>query len=114
MTIDLLALQTTPLELPTASLTAGTYNQIRMDVTSGEIVFGPPGAPDPSDVTYPLNVPSDEIKSHLPVLDGETVLVTIDFDPQLDPHHQKERTTSTSCGRSSTSSRWWRRRELTV
>jgi len=88
MTIDLLALQMTPLALPTATLPAGTYNQIRMSVTAGEIVFGPPGPPDPTDVHYPLNVPSDEIKSHLHfVLEGgETVIVTIDFDAKNSIH----------------------------
>jgi len=88
MTIDLLALQTTPLALPTSALPAGTYNQIRMAVTSGEIVFGPPGAPNPSDVRYPLNVPSDEIKSHLHfVLDkGETITITVDFDARKSIH----------------------------
>jgi Domain of unknown function (DUF4382) len=88
MTIDLLALQITPLALPTATLPAGTYNQIRMAVTAGEIVFGPPGLPDPSDVRYPLNVPSDEIKCHLHFVlkGGETVLVTLDFDAKNSIH----------------------------
>jgi len=88
LTIDLLALQTIPLALPTATLPAGTYNQIRMAVTSGEIVFGPPGAPDPSDLHYPLDVPSDEIKSHLHfVLEaGETVTITVDFDAKNSIH----------------------------
>jgi len=88
MTIDLLSLQTTPLELPTATLPAGTYNQIRMAVTSGEIVFGPPGLPDPSDLHYPLSVPSDEIKSHLHfVLEGgKMILITIDFDAKNSIH----------------------------
>lgn len=88
MTIDLLALQTTPLALPTATLPAGTYNQIRMDVTSGEIVFGPPGPPDPADIRFPLNVPSDEIKCHLhfELEGGETVLVTLDFDAKRSVH----------------------------
>ena len=92
MTIDLLALQATPLALPTATLPAGTYNQIRMAVTSGEIVFGPPGPPDPTDMHYPLNVPSAEIKSHLHFVlgGGETVLVTLDFDAKNSVHVTKK------------------------
>jgi Domain of unknown function (DUF4382) len=88
MTIDLLSLQTTPLALPTTALPAGTYNQIRMAVTSGEIVFGPAGPPSLADVHYPLDVPSDEIKSHLHfVLEkGQTVLVTLDFDAKNSIH----------------------------
>jgi len=88
LTIDLLALQTTPLELPTASLPAGTYNQIRMTVTSGQIVFASTDPENPADVTYDLNVPSGEIKSHLhfELAGNETVLVTLDFEAKNSIH----------------------------
>jgi len=88
MTIDLLALQTTPLNLTAVGLQPGTYNQIRMAVTSGQIVFGPPNPSYPSDVTYELNVPSDEIKSnlHFDLEAGETVLVTLDLDAKKSIH----------------------------
>jgi hypothetical protein len=85
--IDLLALKTTPLTF-TATLPAGTYNQIRMAIISGEIVFGPPGAPDPSDVRYPLTVPSDEIKTHLhfEVAEDGMTHITLDLDAKNSIH----------------------------
>jgi hypothetical protein len=92
LVVDLLTLQTTPLELPTAELPAGTYNQIRMTVTGGEIVFGLPDPDDSADETFPLSVPSDEIKSHLHFVleDGETILVTLDFDAKNSIHVVKK------------------------
>jgi hypothetical protein len=88
LTIDLLALQTTPLELPTASLPTGAYNQIRMAVTSGQIVFASTDPENPDDVFYDLNVPSDEIKSHLhfDLEANETVRITLDFDAKNSIH----------------------------
>lgn len=85
--IDLLVLKTTPL-IFTTTLPAGTYNQIRMAIISGEIVFGPPGAPDPSDVRYPLTVPSDEIKTHLhfEVAEGGMTQITLDLDAKNSIH----------------------------
>ena len=85
--IDLLVLKTMPLTF-TTSLPAGTYNQIRMAVISGEIVFGPAGAPDPSDVRYTLTVPSDEIKTHLhfEVAEGGMTQITLDLDAKNSIH----------------------------
>lgn len=85
--IDLLVLKTMPLTF-TTTLPAGTYNQIRMAVISGEIVFGPAGPPDPSDLRYPLTVPSDEIKTHLhfEVADGGTTQITLDLDAKNSIH----------------------------
>lgn len=90
--IDLLALKNTPLELPTATLSAGTYNQIRMDVISGSIVFGPAGPPDPSDLLYQLDVPSDEIKCHLhfELEANETIRILLDFDAKNSIHVVKK------------------------
>jgi len=85
--IDLLVLKAAPLTF-TTTLPAGTYNQIRMAVISGEIVFGPPGAPDPSDVRYPLTVPSDEIKTHLhfEVAEGGMTQILLDLDAKNSIH----------------------------
>jgi hypothetical protein len=85
--IDLLALKTVPLVFQTP-LPAGTYNQIRMDIISGEIVFGPPGEPDFSDVRYPLVVPSNEVKTHLhfEVAEGEMTEITLDLDAKNSIH----------------------------
>lgn len=88
LTIDLLTLQTTFFQLPPEKLLPGTYNQIRMAVTSGQIVFASTDPENPADVTYDLNVPSDEIKSnlHFDVEDNETILVTLDFDAKKSIH----------------------------
>jgi len=85
--IDLLALRTVPL-IFTTPLPAGTYNQIRMAIISGEIVFGPPGEPDPTDMHYPLIVPSDEVKSHLhfEVAEGGITQITLDLDAKNSIH----------------------------
>ena len=85
--IDLLALRTVPLVFDTP-LPVGTYNQIRMEIISGEIVFGPPGDPDPSDVSYPLIVPSSEVKTHLhfEVAEGEMTEITLDLDAKNSIH----------------------------
>ena len=85
--IDLLVLKTMPLTF-TTTLPAGTYNQIRMAIISGEIVFGPPGAPDPSDVRCPLTVPSDEIKTHLhfEVAEGGMTQIILDLDAKNSIH----------------------------
>ena len=85
--IDLLVLRTVPLVF-TTPLPSGTYNQIRMAIISGEIVFGPPGDPDPSDVSYPLIVPSDEVKTHLhfEVAEGEMTEITLDLDAKNSIH----------------------------
>lgn len=82
-TIDLLALKTTPLALPTATLEPGTYNQIRMDVIEGRIIF-PLGPLE----GFPLVVPSDEIKCHLhfDLEAGETIQVLLDFDAKKSIH----------------------------
>ncbi len=86
--IDLLALQTTPLALPTATLPAGTYNQIRMDVISGKIVFASTDPANPADLEYPLKVPSGEIKTHLhfDLEAGETIQITLDLDAKNSIH----------------------------
>jgi hypothetical protein len=86
--IDLLALQATPVVLPTATLPAGTYNQIRMDVISGKIVFASSDPANPPDLEFPLKVPSEEIKTHLhfEVEAGKTIRITLDLDAKNSIH----------------------------
>ncbi|OGF58816.1 MAG: hypothetical protein A2Y62_10040 [Candidatus Fischerbacteria bacterium RBG_13_37_8] len=73
---DLLELKNNPRPLIEASLTAGHYNQIRMDVISGTIVIG--GA------EFQMKIPSSEIK--IPVqftLEQDmTAKLTLDFDAE--------------------------------
>ena len=85
--IDLLALRTTPLTF-TTSLPVGTYNQIRMAIISGEIVFASTDPAGPSDVRYPLTVPSDEIKTHLhfEVAEGGMTQIILDLDAKNSIH----------------------------
>jgi hypothetical protein len=88
MPIDLLKLKDFPITFQ-APLPAGTYNQIRMSIVKGEIVFGPPGLPDPvNDQTFPLNVPSDEVKTHLhfEVPAGGLAMITLDLDAKNSIH----------------------------
>ncbi len=82
---DLLLMKTTPIVFTTA-LSAGNYNQIRMSVVSGKIVLK--GDPTP----YPLDVPSDEIKTnyHFEVLAGGTAQITLDFDAEQSLHIVKQ------------------------
>jgi Domain of unknown function (DUF4382) len=89
---DLLKLKNYPITF-TSPLPAGTYNQIRMDVIKGEIVFGAPGAADPlNDKTYPLDVPSDEVKTHLHfvVAAGGMTSITLDLDAENSIHIVKK------------------------
>lgn len=85
--LNLLKLKTDPITFTTA-LTAGKYNQIRMSVLSGQIVFGPPGAPVPTDLKYPLDVPSDEIKIpvQFEITTEGTTSITLDFDAEKSIH----------------------------
>jgi hypothetical protein len=86
--IDLLHLKDYPITFQ-ANLPAGTYNQIRMSIVKGEIVFGPPGPPDPvNDVTYPLDVPSDEVKTqlHFDVAAGGLTQIILDLDAKNSIH----------------------------
>ena len=86
--VDLLKLKNFPITFET-TLPTGTYNQIRMAVIKGEIVFGPLGDPDPiNDIKYPLDVPSDEIKTHLhfEVLAGGMTEITLDLDAEKSIH----------------------------
>jgi hypothetical protein len=82
---DLLLMKTTPIVFTTA-LPAGNYNQIRMSVVSGNIILK--GDPKP----YPLDVPSDEIKTnyHFEVLAGGTAQITLDFDAEQSLHIVKQ------------------------
>jgi len=74
---DLLELKNNPVPIATYDLEAGYYNQIRMSVVSGNIVFE---GEDP----YDLKVPSDEIKIpvHFEIVENGTVSITLDFDAE--------------------------------
>jgi hypothetical protein len=88
MPINLLKLKDYPIQINT-SLPVGTYNQIRMTIGKGEIVFGPAGPPDEvNDKTFPLNVPSGEIKTHLhfEVTAGGMTEITLDLDAKNSIH----------------------------
>jgi hypothetical protein len=85
---DLLLLKNTPTAIAQATLEAGHYNQIRMPVVSGTIVF----TENDKDVSYPLEVPSDEIK--IPVqfeikTAGNTQII-LDFDAAKSIHVVKK------------------------
>jgi hypothetical protein len=88
--IDLLKLSEHPITFdPPMSLPAGTYNQIRMTITEGWIIFGEPGPYDPvNDKRYSLNVPSDEVKTHLhfEVVSGSMTQITLDLDAKNSIH----------------------------
>ena len=82
---DLLELKNNPVPIVSADLEAGHYNQIRMDVVEGSIVF----LEDDRigglvEVPYDLKIPSNEIK--IPVqfyieASGETQII-LDFDAE--------------------------------
>jgi hypothetical protein len=89
---DMLKLKNYPITFA-SSLPAGTYNQIRLEVIKGEIVFGAPGPADPvNDKTYPLDVPSDEVKTHLHfvVAAGGMTSITLDLDAENSIHIVKK------------------------
>jgi len=73
---DLLALKNNPQPILEAEMEAGLYNQIRMAVISGRIVF--------EDGEYELQIPSNEIK--IPVVfeikEKGTVQIILDFDAE--------------------------------
>ena len=82
---DLLDLIDNPVPIVTASLEAGHYNQIRMDVIEGSIVFlEDDGQGGFVEVSYDLKIPSNEIK--IPVqfhieASGDTQII-LDFDAE--------------------------------
>ena len=82
---DLLELKNNPVPIATATLEAGHYNQIRMDVVEGWIIFlEDNGEGTPVEVRSDLKIPSNEIK--IPVqfyieAGGETELI-LDFDAE--------------------------------
>jgi hypothetical protein len=82
---DLLELKNNPVPIVSADLEAGHYNQIRMDVVEGSIVFlEDDGQGGLVEVPYDLKIPSNEIK--IPVqfyieAGGETQII-LDFDAE--------------------------------
>ena len=85
---DLLFLKNNPTPIAQATLEAGHYNQIRMPVVLGKIVFVENG----KDVEYPLDVPSDEIKIpvQFEITAGGTTQIILDFDAANSIHVVKK------------------------
>jgi hypothetical protein len=90
---DLLELINNPVPIVSADLEAGHYNQIRMNVIEGSIVFlEDDGLGGLVEVPYDLKIPSNEIK--IPVqfyieASGETELI-LDFDAEKSIHITKQ------------------------
>lgn len=86
---DLLDLKDNPVPIVSADLEAGHYNQIRMDVVEGSIVFlEDDGQGELVEVPHDLKIPSNEIK--IPVqfyieASGQTELI-LDFDAEKSIH----------------------------
>jgi HKD family nuclease len=85
---DLLYLKNNPTPIAQATLEAGHYNQIRMPVILGKIVFVENG----KDVEYPLDVPSDEIKIpvQFEITAGGSIQIILDFDTEKSIHVVKK------------------------
>ncbi len=80
---DLLELKNNPTAIVSANLQAGHYNQIRMDVISGYIVFlEDDGQGGFAEVPYDLKIPSNEIKIPVQFYIQENAMtdITLDFD----------------------------------
>jgi hypothetical protein len=90
---DLLELKNNPTPIAIASLGVGHYNQIRMDVVSGWIIFlEDDGQGNLVEVSYDLKIPSGEIK--IPVQfyieGGAATNITLDFDAEKSIHVTKQ------------------------
>lgn len=76
--VNLLALQDTPLTIVDGELGAGHYNQIRMRVVAGTIVF----MEDEEPKGYEMKIPNDEIKIpvQFKIEENATLQIILDFD----------------------------------
>lgn len=76
--VNLLALQDTPLTIVDGELGAGHYNQIRMRVVAGTIVF----MEDEEPIGYEMKIPSNEIKIpvQFKIEENDTLQIILDFD----------------------------------
>jgi len=82
---DLLELKNNPVPIVSADLEAGHYNQIRMNVVEGSIVFLEDDGEDGLvEVPYDLKIPSNEIKIpiqfHIEASGGTQII--LDFDAE--------------------------------
>ena len=79
-TMDLIQLRDREELLLDAALTAGFYTQLRFVIDSGQVVVG--------GVTYPLEVPSSEIKvvANFQVPEGGATRLVLDFDAEKSIH----------------------------
>jgi hypothetical protein len=76
--VNLLALQDTPLTIVDGELGAGHYNQIRMRVVAGTIVF----MEDEEPIGYEMKIPNNEIKIpvQFKIEENATLQIILDFD----------------------------------
>lgn len=76
--VNLLALQDAPLTIVDGELGAGHYNQIRMRVVAGTIVFMEDGEPVP----YEMKIPNNEIKIpvQFKIEENAALQIILDFD----------------------------------
>ncbi|MEE9501340.1 MAG: DUF4382 domain-containing protein [Candidatus Aminicenantaceae bacterium] len=82
---DLLALKNNPVPIVSYNLEAGHYNQIRMDVVEGSIVFlEDDGLGFFVEVPYNLKIPSNEIKIPVQfyIAENDITEITLDFDAE--------------------------------
>jgi hypothetical protein len=91
--IELLELKKNPTAIVSTELKAGHYNQIRMDVLEGSIVFlEDDGLGGTVQKPYNLKIPSNEIK--IPVqfyIEGDdTTEITLDFDAEKSIKYTKK------------------------
>lgn len=81
--LDLYRFKETPAILKVASLEAGKYNQVRVEVTDGRIVFlEDTGGEEPEEFSYPMKIPSGKIKIpvHFYIQEGGMTHILLDFD----------------------------------
>ncbi len=86
--IDLLPLEKAPLAFPPAPIDPGTYNQIRLTIIDGRIVFNESEGSCQEPKGCPLIVPSDEIKInyHFVLEPDQTISITVDFEAKNSIH----------------------------
>ncbi len=76
--VNLLVLQEDPLQIVNSEVGAGHYNQIRMRVVAGTIVF----MEDEELIGYEMKIPSDEVKIpvQFEIEENTTLQIELDFD----------------------------------
>jgi hypothetical protein len=80
---DLYRLKDNPAILKVATLEPGNYNQVRVEVTDGRIVFlEDTGELEPVEMSYDMKIPSGKIKIpvHFSIQEGGMTHILLDFD----------------------------------